>query len=707
MFFLKNHSLRMKIAAILIIMAVLIIISMSAIFYKSVEYSESNLKETEMLGLAKETANKIDRFIFERLADIFVLTNSFVIMKDEVSDEVKLEYLDNMIKAYRIYDGIYIMNNFGEIDIWSGREILWYDGWRDVVAQGEVFISDVLEHNNNKYICIAQPVMKNGIVEGAVIEMVIFDSIEEIVRNIKIGEKGSAHLIQIKDQEEIKKVSYFTQNNERYIYALYPIKKVPGQNEQWYVMTKQPTDEAFYMVHDMIFFLVLFGFLLVVILSFISIILSKRITEPIRKLMDKMQGILNHIYEKEGYQTRNRNEILNLTESFNYLMDELEFMIEKVLVKSGEAASIDNVKKSIDRFISNIPNGIVSFDSEGNIISFNNAAEKFFNIDAENVLGRNVYNELPAELFEAGEIIKDSLTNEVEYDEHDIRILRDNTSLNLRISTMVQKNMHHAIIGLTVVVRRLQDIEELEKSILMAEKLASLGEMSAGIAHEIRNPLSSIRGYAQYALMEANTTNSIIIKDLEIIINEVDRLSELVERFLEFARPNEPDLCLCSSTDLIKETVNLCTKELTEKNIRVTASFEKNDKICMDYSQMKQVLLNLLLNAIWGINRSNGEIKITTQRIEDEKVFAIHIGDNGRGIPQEDFEKLFKPFFTKNENGKGLGLSICSRIIEKHGGVIVFDSVLGEGTIFTIKIPIETNQKEEKDERTENIDCGR
>lgn len=688
MFFLKNHSLQTKIAVILITMSIAITAVMSITLYNSIKYSETKSKEEEMINIANETANKIDRFIFERLGDIDVLANSFIILKDEISKDIKHEYLKNMINAYKIYEGIYITDRNNNVTIWNGREPLWVKDWKDKINKGEPYISDVLMHNNKKYICIAQPIIKeNNKVDGAVVEIIIFDYIKEIVDNIKVGKEGRAYFVdQIADTEYLKKVRYMTENNQAYISVLYPVKKEPGQNIQWGVLVKQPIEEAFYILYDLAFFLIIFCIILILILSFISILLSKHITEPIKVLMDRMHGILNNL-SKSNEDYRNRDEITKLTESFNFLIDEFEFMVEEILVKSGEVASIEEIKKNIDRFVSNIPNAIISFDSEGYIISFNKTAETFFEISAAGAMGKCIYNELPASLYEVGEMVKDSFRHDTEYLNHDIRVAQKEEMLNLKISTLIQKNLHNNNIGMTVVIRKLKDVEELEKSIILAEHLAALGEMSAGIAHEIKNPLSSIRGYAQYALMELSTDDEHIKQDLEIIINEVDRLNEIIERFLEFARPDEPDKGLCSITDIIKDTVNLCQKQLTEKNIQVIANFERIDDINVDYNQIKQVILNVLLNAIWA-SQEKGQIRISTRYIENENSLVIHITDYGCGIKEEDKDKIFKPFFTTNKNGKGLGLSICLRIIEKHGGVIVVDSEYLKGSTFSIKIPV-------------------
>lgn len=213
-----------------------------------------------------------------------------------------------------------------------------------------------------------------------------------------------------------------------------------------------------------------------------------------------------------------------------------------------------------------------------------------------------------------------------------------------------------------------------------------MGELSAGIAHEIRNPLSSIKGYAQYILSEIGD-NEQIVDDIFIIISEVDRLNNLIERFLTFARPNEPKTETCNINKIINEIINLCRNEFDEHGIKITTNLDKRALINIDYDQIKQVLLNIMKNAVQSIG-NNGEIKIITVYNTTNNVYEIHIVDNGIGIDKKDYERIFEPFFTTKSEGTGLGLAICSRIIENHGGVIEFDSELGKGTSFSIKIPL-------------------
>ncbi len=225
---------------------------------------------------------------------------------------------------------------------------------------------------------------------------------------------------------------------------------------------------------------------------------------------------------------------------------------------------------------------------------------------------------------------------------------------------------------------------ELEKSVIRAKHLESLAAMSSGIAHEIKNPLTSIKGYAQLIKIELSDSN--MASDVDIIIDEVERLNRIVDRFLSFARPKELKLKPAKVNDVIIETVKTLELELKKSNIKLSFYIKETPYVMLDFDEMEQVIMNLVLNSIQSIEK-DGEIKITTGYEKLLDMVFIIIKDNGMGIKNEDTDKIFEPFYTTKDKGTGLGLAICSRIIENHKGFIELNSEYGSGTEFIIKLP--------------------
>lgn len=228
--------------------------------------------------------------------------------------------------------------------------------------------------------------------------------------------------------------------------------------------------------------------------------------------------------------------------------------------------------------------------------------------------------------------------------------------------------------------------DELEKSVIRAKNLEALAAMSAGMAHEIRNPLTSIRGYAEYIQFELKEEDK-LQEDIEIIIDEVDRLNRIVDKFLNFARPKELNLKPENMNDIARITLKVIEKELDKNNIKITVQFNKIPSVLMDVDQVQQVLLNILSNSIQAMTKG-GILGITTGLEKELNMVYIEISDTGVGIKPEDYDKIFEPFFTTKDKGVGLGLSICSRIIENHKGFMEVESNLNKGSKFTIKLPV-------------------
>jgi Amt family ammonium transporter len=237
------------------------------------------------------------------------------------------------------------------------------------------------------------------------------------------------------------------------------------------------------------------------------------------------------------------------------------------------------------------------------------------------------------------------------------------------------------------------ELEATQRQLFQSEKLAALGKLSAGIAHEIRNPLTSIK-ILIHSLVDAGSTESSREKDLNVIETEIERVNKIIRQFLDFARPRPPSLEPADPRKLIEETLALVGYEMESQGVQL----ERVDifdlpSVPMDREQMKQVLLNLILNALQAMPRG-GRLKIQTV-LHDPSAEAgggpaveIVVQDSGGGIPSEIQSKIFEPFFSTKEEGIGLGLSVAQRIVEDHRGRIRVESTPGKGTTFYVTLPL-------------------
>ncbi|MFQ5543413.1 MAG: ATP-binding protein [Nitrospiria bacterium] len=231
----------------------------------------------------------------------------------------------------------------------------------------------------------------------------------------------------------------------------------------------------------------------------------------------------------------------------------------------------------------------------------------------------------------------------------------------------------------------LLDLQE----VMQREQLALVGEMSAGLAHEVRNPLATIKGAVQY--LNPSQYSGEVKEFLDIILEETNRLNGVVQRFLDYARPFKKDLSLEFIDDLIASIVKRVKKNLSSEPLITFNSKIAHHQIELDKAQMDQVIFNLLTNAIDAMVKG-GRIEITGEAQRD--CFMLSIKDQGEGISEEMLPKIFDPFQTKKEKGIGLGLAICKRIIIGHEGTIRVVSTLGKGAEFILTLPFRQTEKE-------------
>jgi len=229
-------------------------------------------------------------------------------------------------------------------------------------------------------------------------------------------------------------------------------------------------------------------------------------------------------------------------------------------------------------------------------------------------------------------------------------------------------------------------ILEIEEQLRRADRLSALGELSAGMAHEIRNPLGSIRGTAEI-LQDGIDPADPRYEFSRILIKEVDRLNRVVEDFLRFARPAPVERGRFDVNEALREVLTLTRQPALKNGVRTELVPGEVPLLPGDREQLKQAFLNLVLNALQAMP-DGGTLAIATERVEGR--LRIRFADSGQGIPRENLERIFNPFFTTRQEGTGLGLAITHRIVQGHGGRMEVESRLGEGTTFTVVLPVES-----------------
>jgi two-component system, NtrC family, sensor histidine kinase HydH len=343
--------------------------------------------------------------------------------------------------------------------------------------------------------------------------------------------------------------------------------------------------------------------------------------------------------------------------------------------------SLARMKTYTENVVESMADGLISIDEQGRIVTLNRRAGELLLAKEEDIKGKEI-SQIAGRSFhdlstESGEIIRG---REVEVEDPSGRVIP------LSLSAAPVKDETGRGMGSVLLLRDLREIRDLQEKVRRSEHLASLGRLAAGVAHEIRNPLSSIRGFAQYfgnrlkGRPEEENYAAIMVK-------EVDRLNRVVTELLDFARPREPQRQRISVEEILDHSLALLESELTGKEVRIKREFQAGiPPASADRDQISQAFLNLLLNSLESM-AGGGEIRISVKETPDRSALEIVIADTGRGIPPGDREKIFEPFFSTKRKGTGLGLAIVHQIIENHGGAIAVESREGSGTAFRITLP--------------------
>jgi two-component system, sporulation sensor kinase E len=329
-----------------------------------------------------------------------------------------------------------------------------------------------------------------------------------------------------------------------------------------------------------------------------------------------------------------------------------------------------------------INDGVIITDNKGSIVELNQLIEKIIDCRKEHVINESVFQ------FEAlAGYMKSVLHNEQRFENVECSFKPSvGKQVNCLLDAFPILNDQEEIIGAYLRIWDISERIEHEKQMLSAEKFSLMGKLAVGIAHEIRNPLTSIMGIVQL-LREKYVSSETYYRFMNIMHDELNNLKTSVTDFVHMAKPSVPEKKEVIIQHIINETVQLMTSQANINGILLTTNLTSAEiKLCVDAVQMKQVFMNLLQNA-FEATQKGGEVNIGLICNPENNDVEISIKDTGIGITQSQLNEVFNPFFTTKENGIGIGLGICSRIIENHNGRISVASSQGTGTVFTIVFP--------------------
>lgn len=353
--------------------------------------------------------------------------------------------------------------------------------------------------------------------------------------------------------------------------------------------------------------------------------------------------------------------------------------------------TLNRVQAFTGMLIAKLPVGIIATDSEGHIQTYNQTAAEIIGQEPETVINAKPEDALPDEIagfFHSPDLV--TLAAEINKQEVTLTVAGQ-PGRPLLVSAVPVYSKEKAYMGAVLLMHDLTDLKRLEKKVRRHDRLAALGKMAAGVAHEVRNPLSSIKGLATL-LGSKFKPGSKEQEAADLLVNEAERLNRSITELLNYARPIPLQKTSVNMEQFLANSLKLVHADADALGISIVLEISPDlPEIVVDPDRMNQVLLNLYLNGLQAMENTGqgGTLKVLAKPGAQAAGIDIIISDTGDGISEELFEQILDPYFTTKPKGTGLGLAIANKIIDEHHGTISFVSRKGEGTAVTISLPLE------------------
>lgn len=359
--------------------------------------------------------------------------------------------------------------------------------------------------------------------------------------------------------------------------------------------------------------------------------------------------------------------------------------MEKQLSESKR--SLSQLMQQREIIFNSMSQGVIILNKEGRVTFFNKAAEKIWHIHSSDIIGEK-FSCLGFYHCRLKEPLLLKTINEAKaFTNIECRCRSQQHHKALLVNTSLLKDEQGGVNGAIGIYTDVTELRKQEARLREQQKLAVVGQMAAGMAHEIRNPLTSVRGFAQLMSERIKEESGFFKEYMQIMIQEIDQADNFIRNFLQLAKPKPPEKQPCNINKLILSFVKIFESQAFLQGVKLKTQLQEVPEIVVDTDQIKQVLLNLCQNALQAMDK--GTITLVTSFHKEHQEICLTVQDDGEGIPPENLERMGTPFFTTKDQGTGLGLSICYTIVDRHHGRIEVDSRLGEGTRFSVYLPVD------------------
>jgi len=423
---------------------------------------------------------------------------------------------------------------------------------------------------------------------------------------------------------------------------------------------------------------VIVGTVAALLVLVVYVLLSRFVLSPIRRL--RREALLaGRTVDEES------DEVEAVVADYRRIIDELRDKESELLSLNREVTKrADSLQQFNEHLLRSMNSGLMTVDAQGRVLSINTVAGEILEIDTAEFTGAHYWDLFGqnVHLIEAVSRVLDCGRNEA-YRETEY-VTSDGHQLTLGVTISTIHDSSGAELGASLLINDLTELAALRRRLESHDRLAALGEMAGGLAHQIRNSLGAIAGYGNL-LKRGLTRHGLSSEHAEALIQETDEAESLIERFLYFARPLEPHLARVDVSVMIQEL--LAASKVRADCAEASFTFEGSPAAVIeaDALLLKQALTNLVENGVYALNGARGSVNVTVKVTEERA--EIEVADTGCGIDEAEAERIFTPFFSTRPAGSGLGLPLVKKIIDLHGGELTFNSRVGQGTTFRINLP--------------------
>lgn len=729
-------SIRSKLISILVILGGLPLLIVGYLSYESA--SRALLFQTkEQLGnVADKTAQQIDNFFEMARKDVFLLSRfpfiqlSFLQYEFGQRLDTVRRLLDDYSKKHRYLNRIYLVNLKGTViltglmqDEKHSTDNFSETEWFQSTLKNGQHLSDVIiqEKNPRSMLILAQTVYDfedNDKLVGVLAVDIKMEAFTSYVESLKIGSHGYGFLLHnlgymiyhpdndlvlgkqfteigdIRLENHIKRMmnsqkgfgDYLFKGEEKYLVY------TPCRTRNWSVAISVLKSELMAGILRLRQQVITFVSIVLVLIIPVSYLFIRGVTRPIGQLISGASAIgkgdLDQIID-----IRSSDELRALAYEFNKMARQLKASMGQIL----------ELKAFNEDILRSVSSGIITVNRHNNLTSLNESAKMILHYalmdEDDGAMGEK--NEALGAILK---LLRATLDGGKKIQHKELTLFHEDEAVKfVDVNTTLLRDREDRVLGAIADIRDITYRKRMEERMVRVDKLASLGELSAGMAHEIRNPLAGLKTSVQVlAKKRTNDSEKILIDG---ILDEIVRLDKIVTDLLQFSRPSPPVFKAADPLIILEKALDLVSEKMRSNRIKLKRHYkEPLYRVLVDQEQVQQVFLNLLLNSIKAMG-DGGDLTITMKSVLDiakpedripsdnwdrhlpYNFVKIVFVDTGCGIRQEDLPKVFNPFYTTDPGGTGLGLSIAHKLMEKNRGHIYIDSAPGKGTRVTLLLP--------------------